>query len=75
MRHYQFEFPINVPWFYRRTLIDKIVQAGLWDELPVALVIRLSEAEKQSSGITIRRNDLDTISDETWEKVEKLLKA
>jgi len=75
MRHYPFEFPINVPFFYRRTLIDKIVQAGLWDELPVALIIRLLEAEKHGSGITITKDDLNTISDETWKKVEKLLKA
>jgi hypothetical protein len=71
-REYHFELPLNVPAWggFRRQLIDKIVSAGLWDELPVALIIRLSEAEKNGTGITITKADLDSIPDAVWKRVE-----
>jgi hypothetical protein len=72
MRDYPFELPLHVPGWggFRRRLIDKIVKAGLWDVLPVALIIRLSEAEKNGTGIEITKADLDSIPDSVWKRVE-----
>ncbi len=71
-RQYPFELPLNVPGWggFRRKLIDKIVQAKLWDVLPVGLILRLSEAEKRGEGITITKSDLDSIPDSVWKRVE-----
>lgn len=77
MRHYNWDFPINVPGWtgHRQRLVNAIVQNGLWDVLPVALVIRLDEATKNNTGITITQADLDSIPDDIWAKVEAIIKA
>lgn len=72
-RSYRFELPINVPWFYVRTLIDKIVAAGLWDPLPLSLTNRLVDANRNNSGLEITRVDLDSIDDATWERALKVI--
>ncbi len=75
-RHYDWEFPLNVPGFtgHRKQLVDLIVKNGLWDVLPIPLVIRLDEATKNNHGITITKADLDSIDDVTWDKVLKVIK-
>lgn len=72
-RNYNHEFPINIPSFYVRILEGKIVDAGLWSELPVKLLNRLETARKNGTGEAITQADLDSIDDKTWAKVAKVL--
>ncbi len=76
MREYPWEFPLNVPGWtgHRQKLINLIVSSKLWDEMPIPLLNRLVEAQKNDTGIAITKHDLDSISDETWTKVLAVIK-
>jgi len=75
MRQYPFELPLNVPHWtgHLQQLINKIVEAKLWDELPVGLIVKIDDAAKAHHGVTITQADLDSIPDKTWAKVETAL--
>jgi len=72
-RSYPHELPLNIPSFYVRVLEGKIVDAGLWSELPIPLLNRLEAARINGTGEGITQADLDSIDDKTWAKVAKLL--
>jgi hypothetical protein len=80
MRHYNFEFPLNVPgrgFFldYVSILIDRLVAADLWPsttkvgKLPPPLAHRLLEAQRNGTGIAILQADLDSIPDDVWARI------
>lgn len=80
-RVYKFELPLNVPGWggFVNRLIAKIEEAGLWPstttkgKIPTALARRLAEAQTNGHGITITHEDLDTISDDVWAKIEAVI--
>lgn len=81
MRDYNWEFPLNVPGWtgHVQRLVDALVKNDLWPsggkgKIPVALALRLEEARANGKGVTITKEDLDTIPDDVWAKVEVLIK-
>jgi hypothetical protein len=81
MREYKFELPLNVPGWggFVNRLITKITENDLWPsttkvgKIPTPLARRLAEAQTGGHGVEITKADLDSIPDDVWEKIEKVI--
>jgi hypothetical protein len=79
-RHYEFEFPINVPGFYMGILVGKLTAPhegrprGFWPSLPHDLGVKINAASTSGQGMTITQADLDGIDDKDWEEAMRVLK-
>jgi hypothetical protein len=79
-RHYPFEFPINVPFFYMNTLVGKLTAPqegrprGFWPSLPHDLGVKINTAVTGGHGMSITQADLDPIEDKDWDDALRVLK-
>jgi hypothetical protein len=68
-RIYNFPLPARAPGFVLGMAIKRAKSLGLWDKLPDPLRRKISKAKGTWSGCALTRDDLDSISDDLWEKM------
>mgnify|MGYP001008605068 CR=1 FL=1 len=68
-REYKFQLPYNIPCMFIGMAVSSLQDKGLWEDLPVNLKRKIKQAQQGWDDIQLTREDLDSISDELWEKI------
>lgn len=63
------QFPIQVPFVAAPAALQRAKDAGIWDKLPPQLRDKFTAATQSWDGLSITRQDLDSIPDAEWRKV------
>jgi hypothetical protein len=71
-REYNFELPYQFSGFAVHFMSQRLQAAGVWDNIPIALKNRINEASAVGDGLTATQEDLDSIDDETWNRISTL---
>jgi hypothetical protein len=68
-RIYNFTLPARVPGFGIGIAIKTAKSRGIWDQFPEELRRRLTKAKGTWLGYAFTKADLDSISDDLWERL------
>ena len=72
-RNYRFALPYTIPSWMVGFAIDRINGANLWTSLSRDLAAKVNDAAKNRTDLVLTRNDLDSLSDETWAAIDAML--
>ena len=65
-RIYSFDVPVKVPFFAIGLAISKFKQIGVWENMPAPIKKKTKKARASWSGVTITKQDLDSLPDDIW---------
>lgn len=73
MRKYLFDVPYTIPAAYIVGGWNRITKSGLFERLPERLQKKMQRAKDKWHSVRVTKHDLDSIDDETWTKIAKML--